>query len=165
MVEISVSSIPSKENTSKNVDEGPTEEVGAIDDLSTVEVNSKSKNNTKAEEVYGSERSCSETSANKKSENGFINSAPEEGSNDGLDSEKVIHAETVSESAMATKQVSSEQDNIIVVENEEQIATLPFSKAKRTKLLDRIQDIEKDESGNLVTPLKIRRTRRKPDRL
>ena len=66
---------------------------------------------------------------------------------------------------MATKQVSSEQDNIIVVENEEQIATLPFSKAKRTKLLDRIQDIEKDESGNLVTPLKIRRTRRKPDRL
>ena len=111
-----------------------------------------------------------------------IHCCPEEASykvlNAETDSEKVIHAEKVSKKVIQAEKVineatHSEKDtpavqvsesvnsDIIIVANEKQIATLPFSNSKRSMLLDKTKDLEKDDKGNLVTPLKIRRTRRK----
>ena len=138
------------------------EDVSAVEDVSS------------AEKVTNGDSSVEEASAKDKQ----AEEASYKVLNAETDSEKVIHAEKVSKKVIQAEKVineatHSEKDtpavqvsesvnsDIIIVANEKQIATLPFSNSKRSMLLDKTKDLEKDDKGNLVTPLKIRRTRRK----
>ena len=52
--------------------------------------------------------------------------------------------------------LSSGENSYILVDNEEQIADLPISRRKKDKLINKAKDIERDEEGNLKTPISVK---------